>query len=852
MTEEELMERLRQAFMEEARERLDSLSLHLEAIERGDDPGLRKQSLEVAYREAHSLKGAARAVGFSDVEAVCQAAESVLSALKREQISASREVVTALYQVLSFVEKALQGQSDRKSVSVLCHHLESLLQSPQKEMRPLEEGGSVPSSEVPPAAAPTAGDSSEAVPWGSALPPEAEPEAKLDDRGGGGLSAGDFSSQKEGKAEVPRASDETILPDAGRVSEHPPEPQSAPAWKADAEPAVQGPARGSQGARTVKVDVQRLDVFLKRAEELISAKLAMAQHLQSLKDLRRRFDRLKSQCALGTKNLQWLRDWADEASGAEGLIPSKKVLDLQRFIQENQAALHAIGEEVIRAVASAEDNARYLATLVDELMEGAKEVLLQPFATVLRGFSRMVRDLAGHLGKDVRLVIEGDDVEVDRRILEELKDPLVHLLRNALDHGLEAPSVRLANGKPAQGTVRIRVVQDDARTVILSVEDDGRGIDPQRLREEAVRRGLLSRQEAEHMTDEAAVQLIFRSDLSTSAMVTELSGRGLGMAIVKEKVEGVGGRLHVQTDKGRGTRMVMELPVSLATFRGILIGEGGRLFVMPTHAVEAVRRLRNSDCRRVEGRETVTHRERVIPIQRLGHVLGFPDATAQGPTDGDGRRTALILRAGDGEAALEVDAVLGEQEVLIKDLGPQLQKVRHIWGATVLGTGLVVPVLNAADLVRSVRQSVRPSRATPGPSKDAAQKSVMRKRSVLVAEDSVTSRTLLKNILESAGYVVQTAVDGQEALAKLREQPFDAVVSDVEMPRMNGFDLTRSIRREEKLKHVPVVLVTSLDSREHREQGLEAGADAYIVKSAFDQSTLLDVLDRFTGAKGEP
>ncbi|MEJ5365775.1 MAG: hybrid sensor histidine kinase/response regulator [Desulfosoma sp.] len=832
MTEEELMERLRHAFLGEARERLDSLTAHLEALERQDDFARRKESLEVAYREVHSLKGAARAVGFSDVEAVCQTAESVLSALKREQIPVSRDVLGALYQVLSFVEKAVQGEPDRESVSALCRRLESLLRTPSQEKASLQEDS------VSPQKARLRGAE-------TAAPDLCPPQAS-----GAGTAPGAEPSQGP-MAEAPRAFSETAL-SSGPASEKQAERAGDGGSEPDKAPVGRGPSGAPQGSYAVRVDVHRLDVFLKRAEELISAKLAMAQHLGSLKDLRRRFDHMKKQCTSGARELRWLKDSAHQDTGAAVSVPAKKVLELKRFMEENQKTLHALGEEVARAVASAEDNARYLATLVDELMEGAKEVLLQPFALVLRGLSRMVRDLAENLGKDVRLIVEGDDVEADRRILEELKDPLVHLLRNAVDHGLEKLDVRVAQGKPPQGTVRVFVVQEDARTVRVAVEDDGQGIDPDRLREEAVRRGLLSREEADQMADEAAVELIFRSDLSTSAMVTEVSGRGLGMAIVKERVEGLGGRLHVHTEKGRGTRMVMELPVSLATFRGILIGEAGRLFVMPTHAVEAVVRVRDGDCQRVEGRETLTHMDRVISVERLRDVLGLPDSNAEAPVDPDHRRTALILRAGDGEAAVEVDAVLGEQEVLIKGLGPQLQKVHHIWGATVLGSGLVVPVLNAADIIRSVRHKLRPSLTPAGVPKGSAPKSAARPRAVLVAEDSVTSRTLLKNILEGAGYAVQTAVDGQDALAKLREQPFDAVVSDVEMPRMNGFDLTRSIRREEKLKHMPVVLVTSLDSREHREQGLEAGADAYIVKSSFDQTTLLDVLERFTGSKGAP
>ncbi len=823
MNEEELMQRLRQAFLGEARERLDSLTSQLDSLEKDEDPQHRKASLEVAYREVHSLKGAARAVGFSDVEAVCQAAESVLSALKRDAIPLSRDVSGALYRVLSFVERAVQGEIQEESVAGLCRYLESLIHEPVTEVPPRDT---------------TAASASASFPKGSDVD---EP------------TPGSMSGTEVSKPQGSPLGDEDALghvkdSDANLETAEALEPLSSLPGMQDGK-SKDRPFRPPLPAGSmVRVDVRRLDVFLKRAEELISAKLAMVEHLQHLKDLKRRYEHLKKVCSSGSKEFKWLRETAAQ-TGAGPLPVSRKSLEgLRRFMEETGASLEGLGEDVSRAVASAEETARTLATLVGELMEGAKEVLLQPFSLVLRGFSRMVREIAEQLGKEATLVIEGDDVEVDRRILEELKDPLVHLLRNALDHGLEKPEERQRHGKPSQGTLWLRVVQEEARTVTLTVEDDGRGIDVQTVREVAVRRGLLSREEAEQMSDEAALQLIFRSDVSTSSMVTELSGRGLGMPIVKEKVEGLGGRLRVETQKGQGTRVIVDLPVSLATFRGILIGDAGRLFVVPTHAVEAVVRFGNDDCGCVEGRQTITHGGRVIRLEKLGLVLGLSQGQGQETKDFDHRRTALILKAGEVSAAVEVEAVLGEQEVLIKGLGPQLQKVPHIWGATVLGSGQVVPVLNAVDVVRSVQQWASKTVSRSVVSADGRHgKSPARRRSVLIAEDSVTSRTLLKNILEAAGYAVQTAVDGQEALALLREHTFDAVVSDVEMPRMNGFELTRTIRQEEKLKHVPVVLVTSLDSREHREQGLEAGADAYIVKSAFDQSTLLDVLERFTG-----
>jgi two-component system chemotaxis sensor kinase CheA len=457
---------------------------------------------------------------------------------------------------------------------------------------------------------------------------------------------------------------------------------------------------------------------------------------------------------------------------------------------------------------------------------------------------RLVRDLARDQGKEVELVVSGAELEIDKRILEELKDPLIHLVRNCVDHGIDKPEQRAAAGKPRRGTVTLSFGATVGRRLEVLVADDGAGIDAEQVRAAAMRSGVLSPEQAAKLDPVATRALIFRSGITTSRIITDISGRGLGLAIVREKVERLNGTVAVESVAGRGTSFRLLLPLTLATFRGVLVREGEQLFVLPSVNVERATRALPEEIQTVENRETIRLDGQVLSLVRLRDVLGMSVRAAKPERGGAGDGVpgtpvpCVVLASGDARIAFRVDAVLDELQVLVKGLGRQLSRVRNIAGATILGTGQVVPVLNAADLMKS---AVRAPAAVGAP---APEQAAAKTGSILVAEDSITSRTLIKNILETAGYRVTTAVDGADGLMQLRAGDFDLVVSDVDMPRLSGFELTERIRADKKLADLPVVLVTALESREDRERGIEAGANAYIVKSSFDQSNLLEVVRR--------
>lgn len=584
------------------------------------------------------------------------------------------------------------------------------------------------------------------------------------------------------------------------------------------------PSPSSLISETVRISTTRLNSLLFQAEELLSVKLATGQRVTELREIKKSID-------------LWKKEGAKLRIAERGIwnVESNPKSEGGPFSEALESKLSAL-------VKATEYDYRSVGTMVDNLLNDMKKALMFPFSSLLDMFPKFVRDLSRDSGKKIEFLAEGGEIEIGRRILEEIKDPLIHLVRNCVDHGIETPGARTKKNKPEHGAIKITAASRDNKLEIV-VSDDGAGIDVSKIRASAVKHGLISQEEADRLGDMDAQFLIFRSGVTTSPIITDISGRGLGLAIVREKVEKLNGTIAIDTRPEAGTTFTMVVPITLATFQGVLVRAGGQLFILPSINVERVMRVKDEEIMTVENRETLSFNGQTIPFCRLADVLELKKAasvqrSAFSSSASDSLIQIVVLGSAERRVAFFVEDVLQEQEVLTKPLGRQLSRVRNVAGATVLGTGRVVTVLNVPDLLKSA------VKITAAPVKRAAEEIMEKGKSVLVVEDSITARTLLKNILESAGYVVTTAVDGVDAFTALKTKEFDLVVSDVDMPRMNGFALTAKIREDRKLLELPVVLVTALESREDREQGIDAGATAYIVKSSFDQSNLLEVVRR--------
>ena len=817
---ETLFQELLETFRLEAQDHIDALCALLVALEREEGPDGRKQLVEVIFRRMHTLKGAAHAVNLIDVAKRCQDLESLLSDLRRGDIALDLDLFDLLHRDIDLLTARIFAPAgcDEQPAPLECGPVPDPPTGKHHSQGTGRQGVSAHQRATERATEQTAVQSDAPQPAEQAAAQQAGCTMQSAERASDAQqSAGPASAEQVGTGQA--SAEQTALQTpvertaAGQLS-----PERAPAHE------------------TVRVPTRLLESLLLQAEELVSAKLTASVLAEELAAAAREIDGRAT-----------VRSRALELAGAELRKPgadlgaSRLAAVVQEFCDSERRA-----EARLRSLEKgAERNLRALGGLIDPLLEDIKKLHLLPFATLTDPFAKVIRDLARELGKEAELLFSGGALEVDRRILAELKEPLLHIMRNVMDHGIETPAQRARSGKGSRGRISIDLRLQDANRAELTVCDDGRGIDPVQVKETALRLGLITPEAAGRMGEAEALHLVFESGFSTSTMITSLSGRGVGLAIVRESLERLGGHASVASRPGQGTEFRLMLPLSFALIRGLQVVTGGRACILPAANVELTSRLGDQEIRRVENRDTVLLGGEVFSLVSLAGVLELGD---RGRAESDSGQQVVLLRAADKRIAFAVDQVVGVQEVLVKPLGKQLSRVRNVSGATVLGNGSVVPILNINDLMRSALSGSARGASRP----EHPARTVARRLSVLVAEDSITSRTLLKNILESSGYLVTTAIDGADALSRLKTDRFDVVVSDVEMPRLDGFGLTAAIRGETSLAPLPVILVTGLESRADRERGIEVGANAYVVKSSFDQSSLIEVIQKLTGTGFPP
>ncbi len=753
-SESEFLKKLLSTFKVEAADHIKVLSSGLIELEKITDAQKQSEIVEKVFREAHSLKGASRAVNISGIERICQSMENIFSSIKKKSTGISTELLDLLHNAVDTLKNILSGlesespQSDKAGIDSIVYKLESYL--------------------------------------------------------------------KDDKQTASRKDILTKSPERKKVPVH-------------SEAAAAG---------TVRVAVSKLDSLFLQAEEMVSTKLFLGQRAADLVAITSAANTWKKEWSKINSSLRSLQHTVEKDDQQNNPLVRSHLKKILEFTEWNNIHLRSLEDKISAAARAALHDQRAVSLMVDDLLGEAKRTLMFSFTSLLEIFPKFVRDLSRDQNKNVELEIEGAEIEIDRRILEEIKDPLIHLVRNCIDHGIESPDKRKQKKKPPVGKVKINVAQKNGDKVEITISDDGAGIDGEKIRSAVVKNKILQAEEAKKLTVQELHSLVFQTGISTSPIITDVSGRGLGLAIVREKVEKLGGNVSFDTELNTGTTFHIILPLTLATYRGLLVKVNELNFIIPITNIKQVVSVNKNEIRSVENRETIFLNGEVLSFVKMADALEL--SIKQQKNNSSDTFLAVVLSAGSKQAAFLVDEILHEQEVLVKGLGPQLSRVRNIAGAAVMGSGAVVPVLNIHDLIKSslkVSPKVKGDTAAPKVKEE-------NKKSVLVVEDSITARSLLKNILESSGYVVSTAVDGVDAFTQLRTGTFDIVISDVDMPRMNGFDLTAKIRADKKTAEIPVILVTALESREDKERGIDVGANAYIVKSSFDQGNLLGAIKR--------
>ena len=612
------------------------------------------------------------------------------------------------------------------------------------------------------------------------------------DAGGDGVSAVTEVAGEERHS----ATDRAATPTACAHTMVPPEPSGVGVQKRHASwrgESLNASAPAEAGSSSVRVGITKIDELVNLVGELVIGKTRLDERLARLEEL---------------------------ASASRD--------------SEEQSAVEGVGQ-LIDELRRAADS---LSFTIAQTQSSVMEVRMLPLQTVFSRFPRVVRDLAREEGKSVRLEMSGEETELDKTLIERIRDPLMHIFRNAVGHGIESPLEREELGKSPTGMIALRAYCRGSQ-VIIEVQDDGRGIDSEAVRAAALRKGLLTESDASRMTESQVLELLFAPGFSTNDGVTELSGRGVGLDVVKAEIARLKGQIEINSEPGSGTTFTLSLPLTLAITSALYVKVGSDTYALPLDNIEETIRVERESVKRIQGRDAISVRDEIIPLATLRDALGIgPEAGAAMPSS----TPVVIVKSGGSKLALGVDALSGRLDVVAKSLGTHLTHVKHVAGATLSGDGTVIPILDIPSIVRDASEIRREQAA------NAVDDSWSGSRGkVLVVEDSVITRDLERSILQAANYEVEVASDGMEALNKLSEGAFDLVMTDISMPRMGGVELISKMRADESLNTIPVIIISSRDREEDKRRGLEVGASAYLGKNSFDQMQLLDTVQRLVG-----
>ncbi len=585
---------------------------------------------------------------------------------------------------------------------------------------------------------------------------------------------------------------------------------AAPAPGADGEQA-KVELRGDRPAASIRVDIDRLDEIAALAGDML---VEGARALGRAKDLSALFGR-------------WAR-LSDRVTAVSERLRSAGSVKLAEQIEGDVHLLRSDTFRFLRSHADAVSASQGQFGLLADRVGAAR---LIPLSGILAGFPRAARDLAREQGKEVECVVRGGETGVDKAILLSLNDPLVHLLRNAVDHGLEKPEERVAAGKPRAGRIVI-AARTDGDLLAVTVEDDGPGIDPNHVRAAALRKGVIGDAQAASMSSRAALDLIFQPGFSTRDQAGEVSGRGVGLDVVRKKVVGLGGSVVVDSEPGKGARFTLRMPQSLSLMKVLLVRIDDDVYGLSAVDVESVGRIDPADITEIAGIRAVRHRGRLMPVVALGPLLSL-----NGGPRNPKPVSAFVVHGSDG-AAVVVDGLYGEREVAVKAPGAFLKGMRFVSGAAALEDGRVALLLSTPDLVSAARRL-----ASPALSRGRDRKRLR----ILLVDDSAIAREAEAALLRSLGHEVEEAVDGEEGWQKLQAGSFHLLLTDVQMPVLDGIDFTRRVKAAPRFTKLPIVILSSLSAPEERRRGVDAGADAYLVKGELDPEMLAATLERLCG-----
>ena len=742
------------AFKVEAEDHIEKLNKGLLTLEK--EPQNFKV-VKLLFREAHTLKGAAQMMGFSEIKGIAHRVEDIFGVIQEGKLEFSSHVADVIFRALDSVniilKKIVKGGEINADISGVCKDLEE-------------------------------------------------------------IATADRPCQTAGEREETKGP-EKLVEMQEKISLHStPQPEDKVHFEIPLK------------EEYIHISVSRVNKLLNLIGETIINKLRFSYYVDSLKNLRR-----------STETAQ--RRLASFGDAFKAFSDHPGYEDLFESLHQCNLDMGKIRGDVTKFSDYISTEAMHMDPVLNELQQKIKEIRMLPCSTIFEGFPRLIRDISREQQKDVNLVIEGENIELDKKVLEKIKPSLIHILRNCVDHGIERPEERESLCKSKRGTVLLSALQEGG-SVLIEVQDDGRGLDIEEIKKVAQKKRLVTQEDLDQMSEKEVNNLIFTDGFSTSPIITDVSGRGVGLDVVKTDIEELKGTVKISSQKGIGTKVKLILPLTITVIRVLLIKSNDQTFGLPMLSVEEFIEVGPKDINTVNTRMAIRVRDQTIPLVRLDEVLNLPKNIDQ---EEKGEVFSVVVVSSFGkQIGFMVDQSMGEEEIFMKSLGSHLGKARNVSGAAILSTGEVIVILDVADLISEagmVHPAVIKRRAL-----DVEEKV---KKLLLIVEDSLITRELEKNMLEFQGYKVDVAIDGIEAMGKIAQTKPDLIISDIQMPRMDGFELCKTIRGNDEYKEIPIIMVTSLEKGEYKRRGIEVGADAYIVKAEFDQANLLSTIERLIG-----
>ena len=798
-------------FIEDANDHLHAMNQGLVAlVETPSDSSL----VDAVFRAAHTIKGSSRMMKLIHISDMAHVLEDVLDGLRKEKIVYSNAIATALFEgmdTLSKMIKSLSQGEEREApkgiITLLKQTAQGELEVHGKEMEaPVISPGSPTSPESAitqePETSPTTETSPEleaAPDSGICLNPHLNSETDT-------CSEVKLSTETENKEEEKAEAGKNSLTNSI---------ESSQSVLEEGEPPERSPGKIQE---TIRVDVNKLDALINLMGEVVSTHKKIETHARHIHKLFLELDDFQS--AVEQKKQAFSQDHPQARS-------------LETFLDSLHGRTKQLNQEIHQYLGQFQP-------LMTQMQERSLDLRMVPLSTVFDGLHMVVRDLCRDSEKTVFLEITGGETEMDKKMTEHLTDPLLHMVRNCIDHGMEAKQVRLEAGKPAHGTIRIDAGIDGGR-VHIRIADDGGGIPVEKVAKKALSRGLVTPSVLKEMTPSQVAQLIFNPGLSTAEIITDISGRGVGMDVVRENIENtLNGVITVDTLPGQGTTFHIQLPETIAIIHVFLVTLNSMCYAIPANHVTEIVSIPGNEIFNAQDQAVLRLRGELVPVVSMGDVLGHPPLP-----DVEDETSLLILISGQGDDRLGmiIDNLLSEEEQVVKPLPLHMRGMHLVTGAILSDTHGIILVLH---MLHMVEQAKKLQKMDAPVFQEACTHEISHPR-ILVVDDSITTREIEKSILESHGYDVTLATDGMDGFKKASEFAYDLIVSDVDMPNLDGFAMTKKIRSTDMHAHTPIIIVTARDSQADMKKGITSGANAYIVKGDFHKNNLLETIESLLG-----